>query len=405
MSQQSPYGQEPNPWQRPSAAPEANVFAAPPMAPASDPTWVPVPDTTGAGEPPVRRLGMSIVGAFVVFALGTGFGWVLAKQNSGAPTVMAPGIQPAGPDDSSASTTPSKLPTSTSVVATTTSDATVVPTEPAPAETTVPTTDPGFTTTLPGTSELPDISAWQPSVIEPDSSQYVIIESDPGDYIGQGQNMIFTQENSSITLTSSGPPLLDNRWGATFGINGDTFWTIDVKMPQDLWPLEVGTVYPASRAAFSNPRYAGVDFSGDGRGCNESVGTVIIDEIVPAADGVNLDSLVIRFEQACEGYSGPLARGKLVWKQTGAERALRGARAFAEHAAALAGPGRIDSVMTANGAMSAAAVPATWEDTDADGFVDGGRVTVTNGNDAACVQFTSDTSAISERFTISPGAC
>jgi hypothetical protein len=114
--------------------------------------------------------------------------------------------------------------------------------------------------------------------------------SDPGDYIGGGVTKDY--DNSTSIFTLSG-----NAAAVQYGVSGERDnWTALIAAPLGQ-TLQPGS-YPVAR--FADATHAGLDIFGDGRGCNQTTGTLTIDSI-----GLNGQGGAIRlgatFEQHCEG--------------------------------------------------------------------------------------------------------
>jgi hypothetical protein len=124
----------------------------------------------------------------------------------------------------------------------------------------------------------------------------VVMYSDAGDYIGAGQQRLYTPGSSSIA-TSGGPngELYVNVSG---GASGDYF-TLDFAAPPGQ-ALAPGIYNDAQRAPFRTAGHPGIDIYGSGRGCNETAGRFEVKDIGTASDG-SVNRLWIVYEQHCEG--------------------------------------------------------------------------------------------------------
>jgi hypothetical protein len=148
------------------------------------------------------------------------------------------------------------------------------------------------------------------------------VQGDTGDFVTLGQSYNFDAMNAKLTFSNN------IYGGVTLNIAGDSPWTFDVAPPRGT-TLQPGT-YQAERYPFEKAGLAGLDFYGDGRGCNTVIGqfTVYQAEFDAAGQPSKLD---IAFEQHCEGGS-PASRGEVllnaVPQQTIAAR-LQAARAAA----------------------------------------------------------------------------
>jgi hypothetical protein len=88
------------------------------------------------------------------------------------------------------------------------------------------------------------------------------------------------------------------------------YWTLDFAAPQGQ-ELVPGTYLNATRYPGQAPTVPGLDFSGDGRGCNTLSGQFTINDILFGGDG-SLQRLQATFEQHCDGFGAAL-RGTIVY--------------------------------------------------------------------------------------------
>jgi hypothetical protein len=141
------------------------------------------------------------------------------------------------------------------------------------------------------------------------------MQSDPGDYIGQGQQYQYTSESALFSAQA---------YDRTGDGQGD-YVTLAVRMPDysHWWYLTFATnklgtnlvpgVYTdAQRAPFAGDGHPGLDVFGDGRGCNTLTGSFTVDEAVFATSGgtLRLVRFAASFEQHCEGFA-PALRGTI----------------------------------------------------------------------------------------------
>ena len=133
------------------------------------------------------------------------------------------------------------------------------------------------------------------------TTSFVVLQSDPGDYVGQGLNYAYRNANAVISLTANGSQLVVR-------VNGDKQWYGSFGLPGGLSQLQPGTYSNLQRFGFYGP--GGIDWSGDGRGCNTVSGTIVVDA-VNYVNG-NLASIDMRFEEHCEGLA-PALRGQIHW--------------------------------------------------------------------------------------------
>lgn len=163
------------------------------------------------------------------------------------------------------------------------------------------------TTTFAGPVYPPPDNLWKPAAgTTPTSGRYVYIKSDSGDYIGAGGTHLYTAANSALTMDFSAGLVRIN-------VNGNETWTGNFKAMDGLTQLQPGYYGSLQRYPFHNPARGGLDWSGQGRGCNTLTGWFVVDK----AAYVNgaLSSIKLRFEQHCEGVAAAL-RGEISWTAT-----------------------------------------------------------------------------------------
>jgi hypothetical protein len=131
-----------------------------------------------------------------------------------------------------------------------------------------------------------------------------VMDSDPGDGIGQGESYAYKGTTSAIRVTG-------DRNGIHGGIDGvdGSWWAFDF-VPADNDILVNGGTYRATRYPF-NGSGAGMDVIGESRGCNTLTGSFRVKSISTSLSGA-LRYVSLSFVQHCEG--GPAAlRGTLDW--------------------------------------------------------------------------------------------
>jgi hypothetical protein len=116
------------------------------------------------------------------------------------------------------------------------------------------------------------------------------LDSQPGDYIGQGQSLVYTAPTATISANANGSS------GVYMSVSQDSHWWNASVSPPTGQSLTPGT-YSTTR--FPSSTAAGLDVSGDGRGCNTSVGSVTILEVSFDGDGNPL-TFAASYEQHCE---------------------------------------------------------------------------------------------------------
>ncbi len=114
---------------------------------------------------------------------------------------------------------------------------------------------------------------------------FIIFESQPGDYIGQGQSTTFTD------VTGTG-----QAGSAVVSFQGGGY---SYRFESDNGPLLPGAYENATRYPFNLNGIPGLDVSGNGRGCNRLTGRFNVLEISYDLAG-DLATAAIDFEQHCE---------------------------------------------------------------------------------------------------------
>ncbi|MDQ0028167.1 hypothetical protein J2X90_006020 [Variovorax paradoxus] len=129
------------------------------------------------------------------------------------------------------------------------------------------------------------------------------LQSDPGDFIGQGKNYEYSRTNASLGLSVNGSKL-------HLEIEGDQWWSADFVLPDAMSKVEIGTYSNLARYPFHLPTAGGMAWDGDGRGCNVLLGSFTIHSATYSNDV--LTALDLSFEQNCEGV-GPALHGQIHW--------------------------------------------------------------------------------------------
>jgi hypothetical protein len=131
---------------------------------------------------------------------------------------------------------------------------------------------------------------------------FIDVESDAGDYIGNGSAYHYTQANAILTVSADAGHL-------AIEIKGDEWWFVDVETPEDA-PFQPGTYENVTRYPFNDAATGGLSWVGEGRGCNTLTGTFTVDSVVYSDSA--LTAIDLTFEQHCEGASAAL-RGTIHW--------------------------------------------------------------------------------------------
>ena len=131
----------------------------------------------------------------------------------------------------------------------------------------------------------------------------LILRSDARDYIGQGQNYLYTDANATFYINNN-----DDNSIKLAVITPDTSWFLDLAAPGNA-TLQPGTYEGAMRYPGQPADKPGLDFYGDGRGCDSLTGRFDIFEMTYDSDG-EVTALNVSFEQHCDGKA-PALRGQL----------------------------------------------------------------------------------------------
>ena len=122
----------------------------------------------------------------------------------------------------------------------------------------------------------------------------VTMFSEPGDYIGGGQQRLFHPGNATVTVSGSTSSLTVSVSGGT---HGDSY-ALQFAAPIGQ-TLTTGVYTGAQRAAFRESGRPGMDIFGSGRGCNEVGGHFEVKDIATSPGG-GIARLWIVYEQHCE---------------------------------------------------------------------------------------------------------
>ncbi len=136
----------------------------------------------------------------------------------------------------------------------------------------------------------------------PLGTNYVLLDSGPNEYIGQGQQWVIVDDNSFVLRFAE---FYEN--AIDLRINNDDFFFMNIA-PKAGEVLSVGVYEDANRFPFQDTNKEGFDFSGAGRGCNRLTANFDILEFT-VLDG-EIQSLAVDFIQYCENFDTPL-KGKV----------------------------------------------------------------------------------------------
>lgn len=143
-----------------------------------------------------------------------------------------------------------------------------------------------------------------PPALPPAQGTYVQLSSDFGDFIGAGEDYLYSLADSLITVAVEGAHL-------SIDIEGDERWTGEFQLPDSYTALESGTYPNLTRYPFHDPVVGGMSWSGEGRGCNTLDGSLTIDSVTYSGD--ELTDIDLTFIQYCDGNSLAL-QGQIHWE-------------------------------------------------------------------------------------------
>lgn len=139
----------------------------------------------------------------------------------------------------------------------------------------------------------------------------LVMSSEQGDYIGQGQNYDLNESNGTFT------PYVNSDGSVRILYSGDEGSFSVTLGPKDLQSLIIGPYPFATRYPFNSPTAPGFNASGFGRGCNTSESSF---DVLDVEFDLNneLVSLVADFEQHCGDLDDPALTGTLMYNSFGA---------------------------------------------------------------------------------------
>lgn len=133
---------------------------------------------------------------------------------------------------------------------------------------------------------------------DPNIAQTVLaMSSQPGDFIGQGQEYLITLSDGAFIPSNSGNLV-------QMDINNGDFWTADFAGPTTAQLIK-GDYENAQRYPFQPPGTPGLSIDGAARGCNTLTGNFQVTKAGYNSGGI-LQSFAANFEQHCEGQTPAL---------------------------------------------------------------------------------------------------
>lgn len=138
----------------------------------------------------------------------------------------------------------------------------------------------------------------------PEGGNFVYLQSDGLEFIGDGGTFTYTSANAIVRLAATENYL-------SVQVDGDEWWLASFQGMNSISELQPGYYANLKRYPFHNPATGGFSWSGEGRACNQLGAWVVIDNVAYA--GGSLASLDLRFQQHCENDT-PALRGVIHWR-------------------------------------------------------------------------------------------
>jgi subtilisin family serine protease len=161
--------------------------------------------------------------------------------------------------------------------------------------------------TAPGAPAPPPDGLWQaPSDRIPASGGYVYLESDPGDPVGAGQQLLIPNKPNAASVSLSGRELY---LGAS---NGGPIVKGRLEAMAGAAQLTPGYYDAVTTWPGQDPAHGAMSWSVDARSCASLTGWFSVDDVVFI--GGQVEAVVFRFEQRCDGAAGAL-RGQVFWER------------------------------------------------------------------------------------------
>lgn len=146
-----------------------------------------------------------------------------------------------------------------------------------------------------------------PIVAAPPVATTITLQSEAGDFIGQGQSYSYDPTNALISVEVTPQGLI------SLSVRGDQQWTANLMPPSGSSTLAVGRYDGMSASLTADPSKGMFRWYGGGRGCAVSDSSVIVDQV--AYSGGFLSSISLRFTRYCDGSAAAL-RGEVKWTRS-----------------------------------------------------------------------------------------
>ncbi|HET7584748.1 MAG TPA: hypothetical protein VFK13_07570 [Gemmatimonadaceae bacterium] len=157
------------------------------------------------------------------------------------------------------------------------------------------------TTAPPGPVSPAPPDLWRPSLDSiPPTGNYVYLESEPGDAIGEGQSVLYTPPDAPISVVAD-----SNQAIVSVAGEGGQFLGMN-----SIPTLQRGYYPDLHRVGEHNPTKGGVIWSTSERTCTTVAGWFVVDHVTYQSGA--LIALELRFEQHCDGATAAL-HGAIRW--------------------------------------------------------------------------------------------
>ena len=145
----------------------------------------------------------------------------------------------------------------------------------------------------------------------PSSGNWVYLESDSAEWVGQGQTYLYVWPTAAIDAVTERATMGDGLVNVVFAQQNEV-WYVMFQAPAGFRALPLGYYPGVERYYFHDRARGGLEAGGLGRSCNALTGWFAIDSASYRGD--TLTVLDGRFEQHCEG-ARPALRGAVHWSR------------------------------------------------------------------------------------------
>jgi uncharacterized delta-60 repeat protein len=143
------------------------------------------------------------------------------------------------------------------------------------------------------------------------------LNSQPGDYIGQGQTLGYTQATGQFSVSRNSDQGISISYQDAF--NPAVYWYLDFAAPGNA-VLTVGQYLNVQRYPFQATSQPGLSVYGEGRGCNTLTGNFTVTDVLYDSAG-NVLHFAANFEQHCEGMT-PALFGTIQYEAPGLQNSV-----------------------------------------------------------------------------------